>query len=264
MCDALAEDFSDAQELNLPASSSDGRRGKFIAINFGISYGGGQKEPRTLSPPSAAVEYVDQLKENPDLRRLAAWQSEIFASYQPKAYHHVRCKMARLHAWRSSLRPPFPRSVYTTACVNCGPSTECCGHHDLTNYPGCPCCITALGEFDAERGGHCVLHGLRIYVPFPAGASCLLSSAGLMHGNTAIQPGENRYSFTQYCVGGLMRWVSYGCKPAGDIPMDVRAQLDEEEEEGWEAQYARFSKVWEVDDDRKWVREQEAKEGYEG
>lgn len=42
--------------------------------------------------------------------------------------------------------------------------------------------------------------------------------------------------------------------------MDICVQLDEEEEEGWDAQYARFSKVWEVDGDRKWVQEQEAKD----
>ena len=33
--------------------------------------------------------------------------------------------------------------------------------------------------------------------------------------------------------------------------------LDEAEDEGWEAQYARFSHVWEVDEHRAWVREQE-------
>ncbi|KZV59711.1 hypothetical protein PENSPDRAFT_594974, partial [Peniophora sp. CONT] len=42
---------------------------------------------------------------------------------------------------------------------------------------------------------------LRIQVP--AGATVLLSSACVKHGNTALGPNDKRFSITQYAVGGL-------------------------------------------------------------
>lgn len=92
------------------------------------------------------------------------------------------------------------------------------------------------------------LPDIGIYVPFPSGASCLLSSAAMTHGNLGIQPGETRHSFTQYCVGGLMRASAYGMKLVKHLSDEERARMDEAASEGWDAQYARFSHVWEVDD----------------
>lgn len=47
-------------------------------------------------------------------------------------------------------------------------------------------------------------------VEFPAGSTVLIPSAAIAHSNVPIQPGERRYSFTQYSAGGIFRWVDHG------------------------------------------------------
>ncbi len=72
------------------------------------------------------------------------------------------------------------------------------------------CAVTALGDYDPERGGHIVLWELRMIIEFPPSSTILIPSAVVSHSNTDIQPGERRYSFTQYSAGGLFRWTAAG------------------------------------------------------
>jgi len=55
---------------------------------------------------------------------------------------------------------------------------------------------------------------LELVIQFPVGSTILVPLAIIKHPNTAIRKGEKRYSFTQYCAGGLFRWVDNGCKAA--------------------------------------------------
>ncbi|KAI0026585.1 hypothetical protein K488DRAFT_65859, partial [Vararia minispora EC-137] len=177
--------------------------------------------------------------------------------YFPLAYHHLRTAMRKLQAHDPTFAAPFANSVYPTACMNCGPTTCCEAHFDVGNYPSLPCAVTAFGSFDPDKGGHLILRDLKIYFRFPPGATILLSSAGICHGNAAIQSGETRYSFTQFCPGGLLRWVAYRFRPAKKFSKRERARMDSIAKEGWKQQLGRFSKVWELDEDREWVRAQE-------
>ncbi|RXW13217.1 hypothetical protein EST38_g12640 [Candolleomyces aberdarensis] len=87
----------------------------------------------------------------------------------------------------------------------------CCkGHRDPSNLPHSWCAITALGCFNSEQGGHLVIEELRIFIQFPPGATILIPSALLTHGNTPVGQGEVRLSFTVFCPGGLLRWVDNG------------------------------------------------------
>lgn len=81
----------------------------------------------------------------------------------------------------------------------------------------------------------------KLFFKFPSGTTVLLSSAGLRHGNTRLAGGDKRYSFTQYCSGGLIRWVANGYRLVGPIPDDEREQIDAAMGEGWEAQLERLS-----------------------
>ena len=84
------------------------------------------------------------------------------------------------------------------------------------NLPFGWCAITALGPFDPTHGGHLVLWDLKIVIEFPPGSTILIPSATLRHSNMAIQPGEKRFSITQYTAGGLFRWVDHGFQPSED------------------------------------------------
>lgn len=186
-------------------------------------------------------------------------EAETLATWFPKAYHHLRRAMNRLHEQDASLVPNFSGSVYPMACANCGPKTVCKAHCDGSNYPGLPCAITAMGNFDADLGGHLILHQLRMYIRFAAGRTILLSSACIQHANAHIGPGETRESFTQYCPSGLLEWAAHDFKPANkyDKTPLLRARLEQDAGEGWEAQLARFSTTETLRRDRLWVLAEE-------
>jgi hypothetical protein len=120
------------------------------------------------------------------------------------------------------LRINFDNSVWSAATINFGPRTECLPHLDWMNLACGWCAITALGNYDPDRGGHLILWDLGLVIRFPPGSTILIPSALLRHSNTAIQDGESRLSFTQYTAGGLFRWVDQGFQTQGHFQKTCR------------------------------------------
>ncbi|KZV58875.1 hypothetical protein PENSPDRAFT_695719 [Peniophora sp. CONT] len=190
------------------------------------------------------------------MRRLAGFASAALAYYFPLVYQHMCERLEALSQHHPDLTFPFGgASAYPTVTFNLGPVSVTFGHNDGTNYAGIPCSITALGVFDANNGGHLILFDLQLYFKFPAGRTVLLSSAGLRHGNTRLATADDRrYSVTQYCQGGLIRWTAYGFRPARPFTDAQKDAMDREVGEGCEAQLGRFS-VWKnLPEDREKLR----------
>ncbi|VDB87032.1 unnamed protein product [Peniophora sp. CBMAI 1063] len=254
-----AERIAHADDFQGKHAGSD--RGPFPAVNFGTTMGMGQSEPKERGFERAGHEAIARhIMEDEDVQRLAKFGSECFAKYFPLPYYHLRRAMQKLATHDSQIAPVFSGSVYPAACANLGPRTCCRWHHDINNYPGVPCWILALGDYDHRLGGHLVLPQLGIYIEFPPGASVLLSSAGIKHGNTVVQEHETRYSFTQYCPGGLMRWVAYGFRLGKELSDAEKLRLEERAGETWKQQLGRFSTPASLARDRRWVRRQEKRE----
>ena len=133
----------------------------------------------------------------------------MLASYAPRAYAYMKPRLQAVFE-RLGFALNFANSVYPAMTMNFGPSTVCHPHLDVANDPCNWCHITALGRFDPKKGGHLILFDLKIAIEFPPGASILIPSALLRHGNVPIQPGETRLSFTQYCAGSLLQWADCG------------------------------------------------------
>lgn len=124
-----------------------------------------------------------------------------------------------------SLRHIFPRSIFPSAAFNFGPDVWTYRHRDVLNCPFGWCAIQALGSFDPTKGGHLVLWELRRVVEFPPGALVLMPSATITHSNVPVQEGDARASFTQYCAGGLFRYVDNGFR--------TEKEFEEEDPEGY-------------------------------
>ncbi|KAI0055809.1 hypothetical protein BV25DRAFT_1771550, partial [Artomyces pyxidatus] len=196
------EDFASVAE-NL--ANSEERRGKFRTFSAGVSYGGGQTEPMILG----TTKFLEPLLSHPSIIRIANFGSAIFAMYAPKLYAYYSEILGKLFERMPHLRRPFPHSIFTATSINFGPTVTWC-HLDGGNIPFGLCAIAALGLFDYKKGGHLYLWELGLVVEFPSGGLALITSGSVHHGNTPVQPGETRYSVTQYCAGGLFRWVAYG------------------------------------------------------
>jgi len=108
-----------------------------------------------------------------------------------------------------SLVYPYENHPFAGLTFNIGPNVCTKPHKDSLNLAWGWCAVTSLGTYDHIRGGHLVLWELEMAVEFPPHSTVFIPSAIITHSNTAIQPGEQRSSVTQYNSEGLFRWVAY-------------------------------------------------------
>ncbi|KAF7441210.1 hypothetical protein PC9H_001559 [Pleurotus ostreatus] len=203
------------------------RRGRFPALAVGISYGFGQPRPMRLqNAPNTKV--LNELMQNPDVKRVAGFQSHQLRLLAPALAQDYRNTMDRLTQSQPELVRNFTNSDYAAFTVNFGPRTVSIPHTDCANLAYGLCAVTALGNFDPDKGGHLILWDLQVVIRFPPGATLLIPSALVQHSNLPIQNGERRYSVTQYSAGGLFRWVRNGlCSDAHRLPnVDIGAEWE--------------------------------------
>ncbi|KAG6810511.1 hypothetical protein H0H92_011538 [Tricholoma furcatifolium] len=235
----------------------DNRRGNFYALAAGVSMGGGRMAPGEFVHPPGLQVMLDELLAEKDIQRIANFQSKALFSYAPKLYGWLCTKIGDL---MKTFKRYFPKSVFPAITINLGPQTQCLIHRDPNNLANGLCIVTALGNYDHKRGGKFVFPQLKLVIEFPAGMSLALPSATLLHGNTPIQSGELRFSITQYCAGGLVRWVDYGCTTAKRLCSTAggrsrRAEMDGPPGSRWKQVINLFSRFNELENDRRNVLE---------
>ena len=134
----------------------------------------------------------------------------LLAYYAPKIFKHYCDTLLRLRKEYPTMKTATPNSVFPAMSFNFGPHAATVEHTDHQNYAGGLCVVTAMGQFNPSQTGHLYLKELNLVVEFPPGASILLPSALMRHGNTALARGDVRCSATQYAAGGLFRFPEQG------------------------------------------------------
>ncbi|KAJ7247596.1 hypothetical protein C8J57DRAFT_1080788 [Mycena rebaudengoi] len=231
------------------------RRGNYFSFSDGPSLGGGQRGPGHLVNPPKIKQIIRRLVRKLCSRRVCGFQSSSLATYAPKMYGDMVGDLRALFQHHPNLGHNFNNSIFPTVTFNCGPSTATYIHRDHKNKAGGWCGITCGGKFDTTKGGHLYLKQLKIVVEFPSGATALIPSATVDHGNTPLQPGETRCSVTQYMPGAFSRWVRYGFKSgktllAQDGGRELKEQLDGPPGDRARRALGLFSKLSELDADR--------------
>lgn len=191
----------------------------------------------------------DSFIQSTDLTHIVLVLPAAFQAYAPKVYRHYARETQALYEHDHTLHPPFKNSVFPAATFNLGPKCVCRGHVDATNVPYGWCMVCALGRFDHKKGGHLVLLEFGLVIDFPAGSVVLIPSSVVRHGNTPIAETETRFSFTQYCAGGVLRWVDHGFVPEWSLLEAHRLEAYGRENERWHAALDMFSKLGELRDD---------------
>jgi hypothetical protein len=149
-----------------------------------------------------------------------------YALWHPKAYRYYKTNLDKLWEVYPDLPLPlFPRSIMPTVAFNLGNQVVTKRHVDSRNCPFGWCTITALGDFDASKGGHLVLWDLGLILEFPAGACVCLPSALITHSNIPTKANERRMSFTQYCPGEIFRHIENGFRTDGNLERNDHAIL---------------------------------------
>ncbi|KAJ7818597.1 hypothetical protein B0H14DRAFT_2373062, partial [Mycena olivaceomarginata] len=190
------------------------RRRTHPAESSGPSMGGGQEFPTMFFHGVLKTIVLAGLLAQKPFRRIAGFANALFQSYAPALHEYYSQTMDRLYEWNPALLRNFPAdvSVFAAATFNFGPRTVTFPHLDFANLAWGWCAITALGDFDPDRGGHLILWDLKLIIRFPPGSTILIPSALIRHSNTSIQAHETRFSFTQYTSAGIFRFVDNGFK----------------------------------------------------
>ncbi|KAK7030304.1 hypothetical protein VNI00_014226 [Paramarasmius palmivorus] len=227
------------------------RRGDFDALSAGISCDQGMTEPRVVGQANATnATIVADLLRDPDVTRLAGYQSSMFYHCQPTLYEQYASNRIKLKEKIPSLFWNFANSIFAHVTFNFGPQTVCVQHTDFGNHADGFCAITALspavGGYDYKKGGHLILWDLRLVIEFPPGTTILLLSAVLRHSNVAIGETERRFSFTQYTAGSLFRWVERGFRLEKDFwasltSNEVKAEKAKDKSR-WRSAFVNFTK----------------------
>ncbi|PPQ80230.1 hypothetical protein CVT25_003529, partial [Psilocybe cyanescens] len=206
------------------------RRGNFSALSVGISHGGGQPYPKTLRQDARNEPILEELMKDKVFERISGFATGAFAEWAPRLYSYQSDYLSRLIAHDQKLRRTnchpnpkekelcrnWPWTPWAAATFNFGPQTVCFQHADTGNLAFGWCAITALGNYDHTKGGHLVLWDLGLVIEFPPGSTILIPSSAIHHSNIRIQPGERRYSFTQFSAGGIFRWVDHDFQKVDD------------------------------------------------
>jgi hypothetical protein len=237
-----AEELEEARgRCKVSAKGHRHRRGQYVALQCGVSHGGGQTKPGNLRNDSPNDEIVADLNSKEPFRRMSGFATStskkvhqllksksvpgVLATWMPELHSYYANTLNSLHSHDPSLKRIFPTSVFSAATYNLGPQTTCFKHTDFVNLAFGMCATTALGDFDPKKGGHLVLWDCGLVIEFPPGSTILIPSATMSHSNVMISADERRYSFTQYTAGGLFRWVENGFK----LSAEFRASLSPEE-----------------------------------
>ena len=141
----------------------------------------------------------------------------LLKHWEPKIYEFYLDLAADLKEHDPSLQSVDTDTAFAAMSFNFGPNATTYEHMDHQNYAAGFCVVTSLGDYDATRGGHLFLRELGLVVEFPVGASILLPSVVIAHGNTLTGKDEYRASMTMYTAAGNVRWRDQGYKIQDDM-----------------------------------------------
>ncbi|KJA27427.1 hypothetical protein HYPSUDRAFT_131007 [Hypholoma sublateritium FD-334 SS-4] len=183
----------------------------------------------------------------PRLLPYANRPAAAFATWAPELYLYYKEHVDGLFAEMPRLRRIFGgKSVFTCAAFNFGPRVCTQGHRDQLNLSFGWCGIQAIGRFDPRRGGHMVIDEIKKVIEFPAGSLLLIPSATLTHRNIPVREHEIRMSFTQYCAGGIFRFVDNGFRTEADLLAQdpaAHAEMMKEKKSRWQMGISLWSRL---------------------
>ncbi|KAL0577957.1 hypothetical protein V5O48_004028 [Marasmius crinis-equi] len=206
----------------------DSRRGqKFKAFNSGIAMPMGSKRPVNLSNGDMA-ETLEHLMGHEGTKRLYyEYKDTLNESIDRLDELKAEEELTGTPSNTKPLKRNFPNSVFSCCTFNFGRNVWTYKHRDFFNWPFGWCFITALGRFDATKGGQLVLWELKLVIDFPAGATVAIPSAVVTHSNIPVAKGDMRSSFTEYSSGLIFRWRENGFRTEKELEKEDKKKYQD-------------------------------------
>ncbi|KAJ3965065.1 hypothetical protein EV361DRAFT_955360 [Lentinula raphanica] len=217
------------------------------SVSMGTSFGGGSQAPGTMAFYGVENRRIlMNIAASTSFQRLIGFTNCLFQSFAEKIFTLYQETLESLFTSDPKLKRWFKNSAFSSVSFNLGPAVVSWPHTDNYNLAFGWCAITALGNFDPDRGGHLILWDLGLIIRFPPGSTILIPSALLTHSNLPIQKGEERYSIVQYSSSGLFRWVYNGFMSDKDFLATRKREDVEKREKDRKARWGNGLKMFSV------------------
>ncbi|KAE9394188.1 hypothetical protein BT96DRAFT_828078 [Gymnopus androsaceus JB14] len=205
----LAQKLKDVRgKMSFSKKQKVHKHGKFTSVSVGNSFGGGSQRPGMMAFYSTTNRLIlMSLIAFSSFQRLVSFTNCVFECFAANTFGLYCEDLNTLFASNPKLTRWFRNSVFAGISFNMGPFTVAWPHTDSHNLAFGWCTITALGNFDPDKGGHLILWDLGLVTWFPPGSTILIPSTLLTHSNVPIQPRDECYSIIQYSSSGLFCWI---------------------------------------------------------
>ncbi|KAJ7104599.1 hypothetical protein C8R44DRAFT_887054 [Mycena epipterygia] len=209
--------FESAALLARPRAT--GALDTFVSISAGVGYCEGATHPTNLRAANVcdalALDYISKHEaikllcafgngKFPPSRSPRPWSHylsfppDLFSAFSPRSSALAASQADTLFDANPSLERLFP-GAWTSVTFDLGPQTVTLPQWSFHHIRWLWLAITALGNFDPDKGRHLILWDLGRILRFPAGTTVLLPPI-LRFSIATIQSGETRYSLTQYAA----------------------------------------------------------------
>jgi hypothetical protein len=144
--------------------------------------------------------------------------------YFPKLFKYYDNVLESVCALSQDCNFPYQDLPFASYTLNVGDKCICNVHVDALNLSTGLCLVIPLGNFDPRKGGHLILHELRLFLELPPGSIVLFPSAIISHENVTISDGESRRAFTGFTPAFMFQWAENGFSRVPEMSKEERIE----------------------------------------
>ena len=122
----------------------------------------------------------------------------LFIKYFPKLFDYYDSTLIDICRNSPECFYPYEDLPFQSYAINVGRQSICRAHIDGENLATGLCLVIPIGTFDHKKGGHLILHELKLILELPSSSIVLFPSAVVTHENVSIGPTEERRSITAF------------------------------------------------------------------
>lgn len=223
------------KKLHIALDDQEARRGKgvnrwdgvFKHIFWGLSFGGGQREPGYLAVKNKYHPALQEFTENPAVRAFSKHIRRTMETWMPKVLEECDALAAALSSWQPDMLPAYPGLPLFAESANTGDQAVAPDHYDMFNAIDKFCFVIPTGSYNPTTHGLIVLHKLKVAIEAAPGDVVFFPSALIRHGNTPIAHSAIRRSWTLFTAGALYRWWDAGFRTLSSMSTSEKKRFKE-------------------------------------
>lgn len=173
-----------------------------------------------------------------DFTRSNAINLDVFLKYFPSVFDYYQDTLEQVCSLVPGCNVPSNDLPFASYTLNVGKQCTCNNHVDACNLACGLCMVCPFGHFDHKKGGHLIMHELKLVLSVPSGSIVYFPSALISHENIPIAAGETRQAFTAFSPATLFQWADNGYSSVDKTLTKLEKQTKGKED--WTLHKSRF------------------------